>query len=146
MDTSLHHTSIFTPLGLSMDAETSDSSPGLALDTAFPNDAVAVQKDKGEFAVDEVETRQSLAQLQEITSQVLHSKMHISTSEISAINTHIEDEYFKTLGYKDKKTRGMYAVSPSTKLLYKQTYGDMLSDAQVEAVSHLSKSKHAKTY
>ena len=136
MDTSLHHTSIFTPLGLSMDAETSDSSPGLALDTAFPNDAVAVQKDKGEFAVDEVETRQSLAQLQEITSQVLHSKMHISTSEISAINTHIEDEYFKTLGYKDKQTRGMYAVSPSTKLLYKQTYGDMLSDAQVEAVSH----------
>ena len=91
---------------------------------------------KGEFAVDEVETRQSLAQLQEITSQVLHSKMHISTSEISAINTHIEDEYFKTLGYKDKQMRGMYAVSPSTKLLYKQTYGDMLSDAQVEAVSH----------
>ena len=119
-----------------MDAETSDSSPGLALDTVAPNDAVAVQKGKGEFAVDEVETRQSLAQLQEITSQVLHSKMHISTSEISAINTHIEDEYYKTLGYKDKKTRGMYAVSPSTKLLYKQTYGDMLSDAQVEAVSH----------
>ena len=87
-------------------------------------------KGKGEFAVDEVETRQSLAQLQEITSQVLHSKMHISTSEISAINTHIEDEYFKTR-IQRQKTRGMYAVSPSTKLLYKQTYGDMLSDAQV---------------
>ena len=118
-----------------MNAETSKSNPTLARDAISPFKAAAGQNKKGEFAADEVGARQSLVQLREITSRVLPTKLNCSPSELSKINTHIENEYFKTLEYKDKKMRGMYAVSPSTKLLYKQTYGDMLSDTQVEAVS-----------
>eukprot|EP00943_MAST-04B_sp_MAST-4B-sp1_P000333 g333.t1 len=87
--------------------------------------------------------RPSLTSLQQTTSTVLPSKMKIKSNEINKINHHIKEQYLKSLNYQEKKVRGIYAVQPSTKLLYKQTYGTLaddaymvLTDKQIEAVSH----------
>ena len=81
-------------------------------------------------------TRPTLTSLQQTTSNILKSKMNIKSTEISKINTQIKNQYLKTLTYKQKKLRGIYAVKPSTKKNYRQTYGDMLTQKQIREVTH----------
>ena len=100
------------------------------------NNVAMISKPNSNNNNNNIITRPTLTSLQQTTSNILKSKMNIKSTEISKINTQIKNQYLKTLTYKQKKLRGIYAVKPSTKKNYRQTYGDMLTQKQIREVTH----------
>ena len=100
------------------------------------NNVAMISKPNSNNNNNNIITRPTLTSLQQTTSNILKSKMNIKRTEISKINTQIKNQYLKTLTYKQKKLRGIYAVKPSTKKNYRQTYGDMLTQKQIREVTH----------